>query len=194
MTISYLPNEMLLHIFSFVVDATDLCHASQVCKEWYAVSREQTLWDRVVFHSKKSLDETDDLLDFAVQENWEHNGHKRNLSFEEEEDTFLGRTYKKNNNYLFTARTLFPPSTSSGIVKSPFKDDGIIKPKKKLKSKSSSVEVRSVSNCSNPSRSQNQTLKYNRLSRVKSNILITWTSKSLRLLLCNKVQLFACWL
>src|SRR5690242_14559851 len=54
--ITDLPQEMLLYIFSFLTDAKEMCTVSQVCKEWYTISKDRTLWDQITLRSKASLE------------------------------------------------------------------------------------------------------------------------------------------
>jgi len=41
-----LPDEMLLHVFSFLDDPTDLAHCMRVDKQWGGVAQEEALWKR----------------------------------------------------------------------------------------------------------------------------------------------------
>jgi len=42
---TYLPDEVLLHLFSLIADPRSLCTASMVCKRWHAIGEETVLWE-----------------------------------------------------------------------------------------------------------------------------------------------------
>jgi len=46
-TIDYLPNELLLNIFSRLT-VQDICRCAQVCRLWNSVTKQQVLWTDVL--------------------------------------------------------------------------------------------------------------------------------------------------
>ena len=46
-SVSALPGELLLHIFSHLSDPADVCSASRVCWAWWSLCQEDSLWRRL---------------------------------------------------------------------------------------------------------------------------------------------------
>lgn len=45
--LSYLPAELALYVLSFLEEPRTLCRAMRVCRKWYAVIRDESLWRRL---------------------------------------------------------------------------------------------------------------------------------------------------
>lgn len=46
----FLPEELIVYIFSFLPDERHLCSASLVSKQWYRLSQEPLLWKHICIH------------------------------------------------------------------------------------------------------------------------------------------------
>jgi len=59
--------EILLHVFSFL-DAKSLCTASRVCKAWYQISQDRSLWKALLAKPKVTQLYSDQLI--PLKDNW----------------------------------------------------------------------------------------------------------------------------